>query len=277
MFWQKIQSRLWIAVPFWWALLYIGDWLLNYFINALPPNWLANGSFSASLVEGFIRKLGDNIGVLAVALAAAGKISSSLNKTSEQTVNAINKAASDAAQFVQERVEADVIPKLHDATRSLSEDVVSVLSDVEPRLRSVINEAIRDAKSLAPLQVPSTAMPASPPVADQAKKTEVDHWDKVRYGWKQAKKFLDSKINDISDGRKRRRYVGLSRYSYSDIIEYLWQDDMLSDEQRVAALDMQSAFFGYRQNYVVPDNIWHVFAHNYAKLTGESVPDPSGT
>ncbi|MBK9079527.1 MAG: hypothetical protein IPL91_10550 [Hyphomicrobium sp.] len=88
----------------------------------------------------------------------------------------------------------------------------------------------------------------------------------------EVQNFSDQ-ASEFSDGRKRRRYVGLSRYSYDAVIENLWQDDILADEQRIAALDMQKTFFEYRPGYSVPENVWHVFARNYEKLTGQKPPE----
>lgn len=268
-----MQRTLWVSVPFWWITLYIANSILLYAIDHLSEVWAAKGSVAGYVIDTFLKKLGEHIGILAVAIAAAGKISASLSKSSDDAVDAINKAASGAAQFVQDAVDNDVLPKLGDATRRMTEDVGRSLSGVDDLIREAIIEAIAAAVAGLPLQDRTAPPTPSTTTIPHAAKPEVDHWDDVSRAWRSAKLFLDQGISGISDGRKRRRYVGLSRYSYDAVIENLWQDDILADEQRIAALDMQKTFFEYRPGYSVPENVWHVFARNYEKLTGQKPPE----
>jgi hypothetical protein len=267
--WSWIQRTLWVSVPIWWGVLYAANWLMLYSLDQLPSVWVTKGTILGDLVELFLKKLGDHIGVLAVAIASTGKIAAVLNKSSDDTVDAINKATSSAAQFVQDAVDRDVLPKLGDASRKIGEDVGRSIDGVVERIRKAMEAPVHGLPrpSVEPLPKPIGA------IAPHVEKPEVDYWDDVSRGWRHAKWFLDGKIGEIADGRRRRRYVGLSRYSYETIIEKLWEDGQLNDKQRIAALEMQSMYFKYRPNiYILPAVDWNIFANNYRSLTGKNTP-----
>jgi hypothetical protein len=72
------------------------------------------------------------------------------------------------------------------------------------------------------------------------------NWQKVRDLWADARNRIELKIDDL-DGRIRRGYANMPRYSYAEIIDRLYnRDRQFSQNAAKALLEMNNAFFALR-------------------------------
>lgn len=80
-----------------------------------------------------------------------------------------------------------------------------------------------------------------------AEKAQDDaRWAKLSDYWATTKKELDEYVkealDDITDGRSRRRYSNINRHHYDDIAITLFGDDRLSSEATDAVIEMQAIY-----------------------------------
>lgn len=64
--------------------------------------------------------------------------------------------------------------------------------------------------------------------------TKEHYWDDIRSSWVEIKGHVEGIISNISDGRKRRKYAGTTRYSYEHIAQLLYDDNLINKLQRDA-------------------------------------------
>jgi hypothetical protein len=70
----------------------------------------------------------------------------------------------------------------------------------------------------------------------------VEHWEQIRLMWADIRERLEYAISAIGDGRRRRKYSAMSRYSYERITSNL-QGDLGLDREVVNALHEMDKWF----------------------------------
>ena len=73
------------------------------------------------------------------------------------------------------------------------------------------------------------------------------NWEKIRELWRDARKRMELAIDGISDGRVRRKYSNLSRYSYTKIVNELRQDRVINADAARALDIMNETFLSLRR------------------------------
>ena len=68
------------------------------------------------------------------------------------------------------------------------------------------------------------------------------NWEEIRELWRDARKRMELVIDGISDGRVRRKYSNLPRYSYAKIISELREDGLIGADV-ARALDIMNERF----------------------------------
>lgn len=93
---------------------------------------------------------------------------------------------------------------------------------------------------------------------------ELANWEAVSKLWFDVKDYVEDKIERIPDGRKRRKYNPIPRYTYSEITELLESDEVITSQVALAIDEMDSAFRSLRNRKtpVTPDRVvafqtWH--------------------
>jgi hypothetical protein len=75
-----------------------------------------------------------------------------------------------------------------------------------------------------------------------------EFWDTVRALWATTRSRIELAIQGFSDGRTRRRYANMDRYTYRDIIFALTTDKVLTNAVADKLLRMSGMFFRLRAN-----------------------------
>jgi predicted nucleic acid-binding Zn-ribbon protein len=75
----------------------------------------------------------------------------------------------------------------------------------------------------------------------------LDKWEQMRTAWTEVRDRLEQIIRNIPDGRLRRKYEGISRYSYSDINNALRNDGFINDTVSEAIEGMNETFLSSRR------------------------------
>ena len=75
--------------------------------------------------------------------------------------------------------------------------------------------------------------------------------------WFEVKDYVEGKIERISDGRKRRKYNPIPRYTYEEITGLLERDGIINEEKADAIDDMDAAFRSLRNRKtpVTPERV----------------------
>jgi hypothetical protein len=74
-----------------------------------------------------------------------------------------------------------------------------------------------------------------------------DDWEAIRIIWGDARDRLEAIITRIRDGRIKRKYDGIARYNYKDVIRTLYDDQLINVETRNISQQMNDTFLLYRR------------------------------
>jgi hypothetical protein len=107
-------------------------------------------------------------------------------------------------------------------------------------------ESVR--KQLAELQRRDADERALPAVAveTQGFSPSADKWEDIRTIWTEVRDRLEQVIYTIPDHRLRRKYAGLTRYSYADINNALRNDGLITNKASEAVEGMNDIFLACR-------------------------------
>lgn len=75
---------------------------------------------------------------------------------------------------------------------------------------------------------------------------EIENWETVSKLWFDVKDYVENIIENIRDGRKRRKYNPIPRYTYMEITNLLEGDGIISAETAAAIDEMDGAFRSLR-------------------------------
>jgi hypothetical protein len=121
--------------------------------------------------------------------------------------------------------------------RARLQDTVNLIESRLITLRKLV-EAVRD-------DTETVTEPAPP--ATNGSTAGPDHWETVRRTWASARNRIELAIDEgVKDGRKRRRYANMSRYTYNDIIFALRSDGALKTETATRLIEMNALFLRLR-------------------------------
>jgi len=122
-------------------------------------------------------------------------------------------------------------------------------ADLKGQLADLASSVEAAQKQLAELQRHSADERALPAVADQSQSPLVsqDKWEEMRTIWTEVREKLEQLIDDIPDGRVRRKYDGISRYSYADISKTLLKDGFIDNSTSKAIERMNETFLSSRR------------------------------
>ncbi len=74
----------------------------------------------------------------------------------------------------------------------------------------------------------------------------IEHWEQLREIWSEARDRIEEAVNNL-DGRVRRKYGNIARYSYAPIIRQLRDDRAISARAADALLSMNEQFLALRR------------------------------
>jgi hypothetical protein len=116
------------------------------------------------------------------------------------------------------------------------DDVIERLGERLSAFRKML-QAVRDETETA--NEPETPSPAD---------AGPEYWEKVRSLWAITRNRIESRIDQISDGRVRRKYANMDRYVYRDIIFALNADNALTNTVAANLFHMSGIFMKLRRN-----------------------------
>jgi hypothetical protein len=126
----------------------------------------------------------------------------------------------------------------------------------------IANRRIADLQKLTeqrPIDAAQDPTPDSP-----AHLSEIENWEAVSQIWFDVKDYVESKIDDLWDGRRRRKYSSIPRYTYDDITALMVSDGLISEEEAKIVNQMDGAFRSLRNRKtpVTPERVqafrsWH--------------------
>lgn len=108
----------------------------------------------------------------------------------------------------------------------------------------IANRQIADLQKASEERPPEPSTDAAPTTTEHA--DEVENWEQVSEMWFAVKDYVEAKIAAIWDGRIRRKYNSIPRYTYDEITEYMVRDELISREKADAIDAMNSAFRSLR-------------------------------
>jgi hypothetical protein len=77
-----------------------------------------------------------------------------------------------------------------------------------------------------------------------------DNWEQIRGMWADMRERIEHAIEEIDDGRKRRKYSSMPRYSYQKIIDNVQRDLGLSRDVAYALQQMNAWFLSLRRSKI---------------------------
>jgi hypothetical protein len=126
-----------------------------------------------------------------------------------------------------------VIVHLLSRQRARLQSTVSLIEDRLIALRKLVEAVRDDSETVTEAEPASTNAPAG----------GREYWEIVRQAWASARNRIQSAIDErIADGRKRRRYANMPRYTYRDIILALCADKALSNDAAANLIQMDAMF-----------------------------------
>ena len=99
---------------------------------------------------------------------------------------------------------------------------------------------------LSPSKTADVGVEVSPVSTLPTATDDQDRWEQIRSIWANARDRLEAAIKAIPDGRVRRKYESIARYSYAPIIEQLVADGAIGQETADAARSMNDSFLSLR-------------------------------
>jgi hypothetical protein len=164
------------------------------------------------------------------------------------------------------------ISKIIQALKAFKENRVSItISDMRetvikmealiPQIET-LNERLTALRTQVVAIQRNEADQALPTLTSEAatKATSDDDWDAIKKPWSEARDQLESIIEN-ADGRRTRKYEGIARYSYADIITKLLADGLIDGPIAEPALAMNREFLALRPRIrPIDDNVKRNFA-----------------
>jgi hypothetical protein len=142
---------------------------------------------------------------------------------------------------------SNAIGKVHSDFDRLNEKLKSfdeVKSNVE-RLTELLQGAARQVSDLQS-QVEAQII-SQPTDSKQIESGDIDRWDDVSRIRRAVKSYVEEKVDQIRDGRVRRRYAAISRYSYEEVSRSLFEDRIIDRPQFEAIVQLDKLYFSIRQ------------------------------
>jgi len=148
------------------------------------------------------------------------------------------------------------ITEASDRLQSLNREITGLrdkleeLDDIQEKLE-IANRQIADLQKLSEERPPETGA-GEPPEAD-----ELQNWETVSEIWFEVKDAIEDRIESIRDGRVRRKYNPIPRYTYDEITELLVRDGALTLAEAEAVNSMDQAFRSLRNRKtpVTPERV----------------------
>jgi len=153
--------------------------------------------------------------------------------------------------------------RLQDVNRDIIglRDTLGDLDAINLQLEKA-NRQIADLQKLSEERPPEVILDGEVP--QENVNDELANWDAVSKLWFDVKDYVEDKIERITDGRKRRKYNPIPRYTYSEITALLQSDEVITPDEAAAIDDMDRAFRSLRNRKtpVTPDRVaafqaWH--------------------
>jgi TolA-binding protein len=153
------------------------------------------------------------------------------------------KAAKDLPATIGQLTEAS--ERLKDVNREIADlrDKLDNLDTINQQLE-IANRRIADLQKLNEERPPEPIQEAASAVGGAAE--EFANWEEVSRLWFDSKEYVEKQVTKILDGRIRRKYNSIPRYTYDEITEYLKRDGILTDAKARAVNEMDSAFRSLR-------------------------------
>ena len=85
-----------------------------------------------------------------------------------------------------------------------------------------------------------------PAIVNTAAPGSITSWEKFRHDWKEARDRIEYLIDGIADGRVRKKYERIPRYSYADVIGMLKSDGFLPNGTAQSLLKLNEAYLKFR-------------------------------
>jgi len=153
--------------------------------------------------------------------------------------------------------------RLQEVNRDIAglRDTLGDLDAINQQLE-IANRQISDLQKLSEERSPEVIVEVEPQADGHFE--EADNWDAVSQLWFDVKDCVERQIEGIPDGRIRRKYNSIPRYTYDEITELLQRDGILPARTALAINEMDSAFRSLRNRKtpVTPERVaafraWH--------------------
>jgi hypothetical protein len=126
---------------------------------------------------------------------------------------------------------------------------LKALPEMTERLKALQGQVVAIQRNETDQALPALASEAA------TKTTSDDDWDAIKKPWAEARDQLE-RIIDEADGRRTRKYEGIARYSYADIITNLLADGLIDGPIAEPALAMNREFLALRPRVrPIDDNV----------------------
>jgi hypothetical protein len=138
-----------------------------------------------------------------------------------------------------------IVSDLKDGGNEINEKLQSTLKQLTELQRIVADE--RPAEEVAS----SNDYGRSNSDKDDSEK----NWERIKQYWADIRNYIEEIVGEIQDGRVARRYDGIPRYSYADVISSLADDNFISSEKAAIMLEMNNRFLSLRRRskQITPD------------------------
>lgn len=160
----------------------------------------------------------------------------------------------------------DVTSSLKDVNRELLSlnDSVKLIDELSQNVET-LNRKIEDLQKLNEEQLAVNIAEEDGGVDEN----ERAKWEIVSDLWRDAKVYVESRIANITDGRRSRKYRSMTRYTYDEVADCLVLDGQITKEQAdiIKWLDQTFRSIRNRKNPVT-DELLMQFQAGYESLKG---------
>jgi glutamine synthetase adenylyltransferase len=163
----------------------------------------------------------------------------------------------------------EIITKLEDTSEKIKSihkdfDLLNEKLKVFDEIKSLIeqlNEGLQNSsRQIADLQLQSESQAISTQIDTKATGNgEIDKWEEISKLRREARDFIESRVSGIRDGRTRRKYPSISRYTFDEISKALFDDSAIDKIQYDSLIQIDKLYLSVRRSKKISDDLVNKF------------------
>jgi hypothetical protein len=126
-------------------------------------------------------------------------------------------------------------------------DLTQAGNDINDKLQKTLKNINELQRIAADEPVSEEITPSNTPARSTGNRGDSENWEKIKQCWAEVRNYIEQIVGGIKDGRVARRYDGIARYSYADVIRSLADDEFITPAQAETMTQMNNRFLSMRK------------------------------